>query len=251
MIDISSVNLNTSPSNTMHPTAICNQHNSRNNKSSSKRHLGGFYARKRTASKRSIISGLKFSMIDYMNQPQVRYNIRTQTRSQFSLKPKRLAKICGCGGIGKPTVSTDPSHDSNFYPIDDPSYQNITWYDAISPYWTGDMVWNSAYVLNHQVVSVTTGPIFVSDLRPAFEMSATIHTPEAKSGGENVGPRATIALDSGSSIHIFKDSFLLADIQSDASNSTAVGTTDSKFPVNDIGRLCDDLNTLPLPSRGD
>ena len=82
-------------------------------------------------------------------------------------------------------------------------------------------------------------------------MSATIHTPEAKSGGENVGPRATIALDSGSSIHIFKDSFLLADIQSDASNSTAVGTTDSKFPVNDIGRLCDDLNTLPLPSRGD
>ncbi|OEU07508.1 hypothetical protein FRACYDRAFT_250929 [Fragilariopsis cylindrus CCMP1102] len=134
-------------------------------------------------------------MIDYMNQPQVQSNIRTQTRSQFSLKPKRLAKIRGRGGIGKPTVSTDRSHDRNFYPIDDPSYQNITWYDAISPYWTGDMVWNSAYVLNHQVVSVTTRPIFVSDLLPAFEMSATIHTPKAKSGGENVGPRATIALD--------------------------------------------------------
>jgi hypothetical protein len=29
-----------------------------------------------------------------------------------------------------------------------------------------------------------------------------------------------------------------------------VRTTDSKFRVNDIGRLCDDLNTLPLPSDG-
>jgi hypothetical protein len=63
--------------------------------------------------------------------------------------------------------------------------------------------------LNHQVVSVTTDPIFVSDLILALELSATIQTPEARSEDKHVGPRATIALDSGSSIHIFKDAFLL------------------------------------------
>jgi hypothetical protein len=73
---------------------------------------------------------------------------------------------------------------------------------------------------------------------------------EARSEGDNVGPRATIALDSGSSIHIFKDAFLLTDIQSDDKQSIGVRTTDSKFRVNDIGRLCDDLNILPLPSEG-
>jgi hypothetical protein len=112
------------------------------------------------------------------------------------------------------------------------------------------MVWNGAYVLNHQVVSVTTDSIFVSGLLPAFELSGTIQTPEARSGDENVGPRATIALDSGSSIHIFKDAFLLTDIHSDAKQSIGVRTTDSNFRVNNIGRLCDNLNTLPLPSEG-
>jgi hypothetical protein len=104
--------------------------------------------------------------------------------------------------------------------------------------------------LNHQVVSVTTDPIFVSNLPPGLELSATIQTPEARSGDENVGPRATIALDSGSSIHIFKDAFLLMDIISDNKQSIGVRTTDSNFRVNNIGRLCDDLNTLPLPSEG-
>jgi hypothetical protein len=75
------------------------------------------------------------------------------------------------------------------------------------------MIWDSAYVLNHQVVSVNTGPVFISNLPPALELSATIQTQEARSEGENVGPRATIALDSGSSIHIFRDDFLLTDIR--------------------------------------
>jgi hypothetical protein len=82
------------------------------------------------------------------------------------------------------------------------------------------------------------------------ELSATIQTQEVRSGDENVGPRATIALDSGSSIHIFKDSFLLTDIISDNKQSIGVRTTDSNFRVNDIGRLCDDLTTPPLPSDG-
>jgi hypothetical protein len=112
------------------------------------------------------------------------------------------------------------------------------------------MIWDGAYVLNHQVVSAPTDPIFVSSLPPGLELSAIIQTPEARSEGKNVGPRATIALDSGSSIHIFKDAFLLTDIISDDKRSIGVRTTDSKFRVTDIGRLCDDLNILPLPSKG-
>jgi hypothetical protein len=62
----------------------------------------------------------------------------------------------------------------NFNPMDDPSCQDNTWYDAISPYWTGGMIWDGVYVLNHQVVSVTTDPIFVSNLNPALELSTTL-----------------------------------------------------------------------------
>jgi hypothetical protein len=141
------------------------------------------------------------------------------------------------------------TYDNNFHLMDDPSCQDNTWYDAISPYWTGGMIWDGAYVLNHQAVYFTTDPIFVSNLPPALELSAAIQTPEARSEGENVGPRATIALDSGSSIHILKDSFLLTDIQTDDKRSIGV-RTDSKFRVNNIGSLCDDLNMLPLPSEG-
>jgi hypothetical protein len=112
------------------------------------------------------------------------------------------------------------------------------------------MVWDGAYVLNHQVVSATTDPIFVFNLIPALELSTTIQTLETRSEGENVGPRATIALDSGSSIHIFKDAFLLTDIISDNKQSIGVHTTDSNFRVSDTGRLCDDLDALPLPSEG-
>jgi hypothetical protein len=108
---------------------------------------------------------------------------------------------------------------------------------------------DGAYVLANHVVSVSTDPIFISDLPSALELSATILTPEARSGDdENVGPRATIALDSGSSIHIFKDSFLLTDIHSDDACSIGVRTTDSKFRINELGRLCKDLDVLPLPS---
>jgi hypothetical protein len=132
--------------------------------------------------------------------------------------------------------------DYTFCPNDDTSCHNYTWYDAIFPYWMGGMIWTGTYILNHQMVSVTTDPIFVSDLLPGHELSATIQTPEARSEDDNVGPRTSIALDSGSSIHIFKDAFLLMDIHSDDNQSIGVRTTDSRFRVNDIGRLCDDLS---------
>jgi hypothetical protein len=140
--------------------------------------------------------------------------------------------------------------DYTFYPTDDASYADISWYDAVSPYWNGGMVWGGAYVLGHQVVSVTTDPIFVSKLPPGNELSATLQSMEVRSEGENVGRRASVALDSGSSIHIFKDAFLLDGIVIDNTNSINVRTTDSKFKVNQIGRLCADLDMLPLPSTG-
>jgi hypothetical protein len=42
----------------------------------------------------------------------------------------------------------------------------------------------------------------------------------------------------------------LTDIQSDDKRSIGVRITDLKFRVNNIGRLCNDLNLLPLPSDG-
>jgi hypothetical protein len=142
------------------------------------------------------------------------------------------------------------TYTNDFHPIDDPSCQDHTWYDAVCPYWTGGMIWDSAYVLNHQVVLVNTDPVFIPDLPPALELSATIQTQETRSEGKNAGPRASIALDSGSSIHIFKDVFLLTDIHADDKSSIGVRTTDSKFRINKIGRLCNVLNLLPLPSDG-
>ncbi|OEU08351.1 hypothetical protein FRACYDRAFT_250146 [Fragilariopsis cylindrus CCMP1102] len=223
----------------MRPKPISRKHNSKNNKTSSGSHLHVFFARKRSRERHSVISG----PIPHSANGNSRTKDRTNTGSSTQSRSEHRSKI--------PRIPSDTFVSaSTIYPIDDPSCQDISWYDAISPYWTGGMIWDGAYVLNHQVVSVTTDPIFVSDLLPAFELSATIQTPKARSGGKHVGPRTTIAIDSGSSIHIFKDAFLLADIQADENSSISVRTTDSKFQIKDIGRLCDDLNTLPLPSDG-
>jgi hypothetical protein len=112
------------------------------------------------------------------------------------------------------------------------------------------MIWNGAYVLGHQVVSVTVDPIFISNLPPSHELSTTIQASEVRSEDEHVGLRTTIALDSGSSIHIFKDAFLLTDIGIDNNSTINVRTTDSKFKVDKLGNLCTDLEMLPLPSNG-
>jgi hypothetical protein len=201
---------------------------------SSGKHLASYFASKRlNRAKRIII-------------PKAEYYLR----SKFSNK-----KVTNESRKSKPNTATNTiDNEYIFYSFDDPSRLNITWYDAISPYWTGGMVWGGAYVLahdtGHQVVSVTTDPIFISNLPQENELSATLHPIEARSEDDNVGLRATIALDSGSSIHIFKDYFLLADIIVDEKRKIGVRTTDSKFKINNIGRLCDDLQLLPLPSDG-
>jgi hypothetical protein len=198
--------------------------NIRSRRTSTGKHLCSYFARKRHHRQRSVISGSNQSKNDNSNDGYI-------NNEPQSLHPTE-------------------TYENIFHPMDDPSCQDNTWYDSISPYWTGGMIWDGAYVLNHQVVSVTTDPIFVSDLPPALELSATIQAPEARSEGGNAGPRATIALDSGSSIHIFKDAFLFTDIISDDKRSIGVRTTDSQFRVNEIGRLYNELSTLPLPSNG-
>jgi hypothetical protein len=190
-------NIDSPPTNRYAPSNI------RRRKTSTGKHLFSYYARKRRSRQQSIISGSNQSKNDKSHHD-------TSKDIPPSFRP----------------VET---YIDDFRPMDDPSCQDHTWYDAICPYWTGGMIWDSAYVLNHQVVSVYTDPVFVSNLTPALELSATIQTQEPRSEGENVGPRTTIALNSGSSIHIFKDSFLLTDIHADDTRSIGVCTTDSKF----------------------
>jgi hypothetical protein len=155
------------PPRTLHYVPL----NIRRRKTSTGKHLGSYFAQKRRCRRRNVISGSNQSKND------------DKSRDTIKTVPQRFHPM--------------ETYDNHFHPMDDPSCQDNTWYDAISPYWTGGMIWDGAYVLNHQVVYVTTDPIFVSDLPPALELSATIQTPEARSEGENVGPRATIALDSG------------------------------------------------------
>jgi hypothetical protein len=190
---------------------------------SSGRHLAQYHSRKRLLQKQQVISG-------YQQKNNNRRKGTDQNRNNTDIPSEYREYV--------------------YHPINDPSCHDNRWYDAISPYWTGGMVWDGAYVLGHQVVSVCTDPIFVSNLAPENELSTTIQAPEAMNDGGNINTTTTIAIDSGSSIHIFKDAFLLNDIRSDDKRSIRVRTTDSRFKINDIGRLCDDLKALPLPSNG-
>jgi hypothetical protein len=73
---------------------------------------------------------------------------------------------------------------------------------------------------------------------------------DVRSVGDNVGANTSIALDSVSSIHLFKDQSLLSNIKVDNKKNLKVRTTDSTFYVKDIGEICDTLKSLPLPSEG-
>jgi hypothetical protein len=217
--------------NTTPSSLHCGFSNAPNRKASSGKHLASYYVRKRLLCKRQVISG-STNRKNYSNHVHTHVNTKNKHQPKF-------------------TSQDTPVHDKYvFHPSNNASCHDNSWYDDVSPYWIGGMVWDGAYVLGHQVVSVTTDPIFVSNLLLMHELSATIQPPEVRSGDENVGPRATIALDSGSSIHIFKDAFLLTDVISDSKRSIGFQTTDSNFCVNNIGRLCDDLTALPLPSDG-
>jgi hypothetical protein len=86
--------------------------NTRRRKTSTGKHLCLYFARKRRKRRCSIISGsIKLR------------NDKNKTKASPNQKCFYLME----------------TNDNNFYPIDDPSCQDNTWYDAISPYWTG--VW--------------------------------------------------------------------------------------------------------------
>ena len=73
---MSSAKINTSPSIGIRPSGISRRHNSSNNKSSSGRHLAIFHARKRLATKSSIIT---YPYTNYMTHPQTRVRFRVRT----------------------------------------------------------------------------------------------------------------------------------------------------------------------------
>jgi hypothetical protein len=106
-----------------------------------------------------------------------------------------------------------------------------------------------SYVLTHQVIS-KDDTVSVSVLPPHAKPILQPKHKEVRSAGNNVGANTSIALDSASSIHLFKDQSLLSNIKVDNKKNLKVRTTDSTFHINDIGEICDTLKSLPLPSEG-
>jgi hypothetical protein len=106
-----------------------------------------------------------------------------------------------------------------------------------------------SYVLTHQVISKDDTMSF-SVLPPHAKPFLQPKHKELRSVGSNVGANTSIALDSASSIHLFKDRYLFNNINVDNKKNLKVRTTDSTFHVNGIGEICDTLKSLPLPSKG-
>jgi hypothetical protein len=102
---------------------------------------------------------------------------------------------------------------------------------------------------------ISTGDtVSVSFLPPHAKPILQPKHKEVRSVGDNVDRRSSaatsIALDSASSIHPFKDRSLLDNIKADDKKKMKARTTDSTFHVNDIGELCALLKSLPLPPDG-
>jgi hypothetical protein len=87
--------------------------NVRRRKTSTGKLLCPYYARKRLHRQRHVISGL--------NQSKNNSSHDTSTNVP-------------------PSFHLTETYYDDFYPMDDPSCCNHTWYDAICPYWTGGMI---------------------------------------------------------------------------------------------------------------
>ena len=69
--------------------------------------------------------------------------------------------------------------------------------------------------------------------------------------GYKDGVALTIGLDSGSSVHLFKDNILLQGLKKLLGTDVlSISTTDSNFELDEIGKLNKNLGNLPLPKRG-
>jgi hypothetical protein len=93
--------------------------NVRLRKTSSGRHLASYFARKRMQKQKQIISGStkKNDNCYYGTDKSQKTESNSQHRSNH-----------------------EDSSIHDFHPMDNPSCHDNTWYDAISPYWTGGMV---------------------------------------------------------------------------------------------------------------
>jgi hypothetical protein len=194
-----------------------------NTKSSSGRHLCTYFARKRMRSKSTII---------YPNESYY-------TSSHASTKKKPLPSSPDIAtGSTPPSCATNTTTSTITSPI-----RSI--FHALSKATT--------YVLANKVMSPDS-TVSVSSVPPHAEPNALHKHMKVRSGGDNIGPRigggASIALDSASSIHLFKDKALLDNIRIDNKKKMKVQTTDSTFHVKNVGDLSDSLKSLPLPSEG-
>jgi hypothetical protein len=120
--------------------------NNRRRKTSTGKHLASYFARKRRHRHGAIISG----------------SIHLKNDNSKSIPQMHET----------PSFHPMDEYDNIYNAIDDSSYQDTTWYDAIVPYWRGGMIWGGAYVLNRiPAMAVYIRPLFgVLFLRGHFSL---------------------------------------------------------------------------------
>jgi hypothetical protein len=170
---------------------------SNTNKSSSGQHLCKYFARKRQQSKKTIISPGS----DYYCSSHIRTATRSCPSSRPASSPASSAAPCFCpspSSLPKSSLASSTTPCSPFWSI----------YDTFSRI--------GSYVLTHQVIS-TGNTVSVSFLPPHAKPILQPKHKEVRSVDDDVHRRSSavtsIALDSASSIHLFKDISLLDNIK--------------------------------------
>ena len=86
---------------------------------------------------------------------------------------------------------------------------------------------------------------------PNLQLFPTIRPKEARSGSNNKLSRGNISLnalvlDSGASLHLMANPDMLQNIRAEQ-KPTTIHCGGKSWSNNQVGELCDDLKTLPLP----
>lgn len=95
------------------------------------------------------------------------------------------------------------------------------------------------------MASVNIDPMFIFTLSPDDELYGFISPLDPRNGGHENGDngekegtkRTAIALDSGSTVHLFKDDFLLENIHQGNARKIEVATTNFGFVLDQVGHL--------------
>jgi hypothetical protein len=183
---------------------------SNTNKCSSGRHLCKYFACKQQQSKKTIISPGS----DYYCSSHIRLKTLSCPSSCPTSSPASSAAPCLC-----PSPSSLPA--SSLAPSTTQCSPFRSIYDTFSRI--------GSYVLTYQVIS-TGDTVSISFLPPHAKPILQPKHKEVRSVCDNVDRRSSaatsIALDSASSIHLFKDRSLLDDIKADDKKKMKVRTTD-------------------------